>query len=75
MLCPQLCMGTQPGACYPALNADAPPAILYGHFTQAIAFPPMSGEWCCPRAMAWYRLYRAAQGPPTPSLTLFRVKA
>ena len=35
-LCPQLCMGIQPGARFPARSADALPATLYGHFTQAI---------------------------------------
>jgi len=35
-LCPQLCIGIQPGACFPARSADALPATLYGHFTQAI---------------------------------------
>ena len=34
--CPQLCMGIQPGARFPARSADALPAILYWHFTQAI---------------------------------------
>jgi hypothetical protein len=35
-LCPQLCMGIQPGARFPARSADALPATPYGHFTQAI---------------------------------------
>jgi len=35
-LCPQLCMGIQPEARFPARSADALPATLYGHFTQAI---------------------------------------
>jgi hypothetical protein len=35
-LCPQLCMGSQPGARFPARSADALPATEYGHFTQAI---------------------------------------
>jgi hypothetical protein len=35
-LCPQLCMGIQPGARFPARSADAMSATLYGHFTQAI---------------------------------------
>jgi hypothetical protein len=35
-LCPQLCMGIQPGARFSARSADAFPATLYGHFTQAI---------------------------------------
>jgi len=35
-LCPQLCVGNQPGARFPAQSADALPATLYGHFTQAI---------------------------------------
>jgi hypothetical protein len=35
-LCPQLCMGIQPGARFPAWSAHALPATLYGHFTQAI---------------------------------------
>jgi len=35
-LCPQLSMGIQPGALLPARSADALPATLYGHFTQAI---------------------------------------
>jgi len=35
-LCPQLCMGIQPGARFPARSADALPATLYGQFTQAI---------------------------------------
>jgi hypothetical protein len=35
-LCPQLCMGIQPGARCPARSADALPATLYGHFAQAI---------------------------------------
>jgi len=35
-LCPQLCMGIQPDACFPARSADALPATLYGHFTKAI---------------------------------------
>ena len=35
-LCPQLCMGIQAGARFPAWSADALPASLYGHFTQAI---------------------------------------
>ena len=35
-LCPQLCMGIQPGARFPARSADALPATLYGRFTQAI---------------------------------------
>jgi hypothetical protein len=29
-------MGIQPDARFPALSADALPATLYGHFTQAI---------------------------------------
>ena len=32
-LCPQLCMGIQPGARFPGRSADALPATLYGHFT------------------------------------------
>jgi len=35
-LCPQHCMGIQSGARFPARSADALPATLYGHFTQAI---------------------------------------
>ena len=35
-LCPQLCMGFQPGARFPAWSADALTATLYGHFAQAI---------------------------------------
>ena len=35
-LCPQLCVGIQPDARFPARSADALPATLYGHFTQAI---------------------------------------
>jgi len=35
-LCPQLCMGIQPGARFPARSADALPVTLYGHFIQAI---------------------------------------
>jgi len=35
-LCPQLCMGIQPGARFPARSADALLATLYGHFIQAI---------------------------------------
>jgi hypothetical protein len=35
-LCPQLCMGIQPDAHFPARSADALPATLYGYFTQAI---------------------------------------
>ena len=35
-LCPQLCMGIQPGARFPARGADALTATLYGHFSQAI---------------------------------------
>ena len=35
-LCRQLRMGIQPGARFPARSADALPATLYGHFTQAI---------------------------------------
>jgi len=35
-LCLQLCMGIQPGDHFPARSADALPATLYGHFTQAI---------------------------------------
>ena len=35
-LCPQLCMGIQPGAHFPARSVDALRAILYGQFTQAI---------------------------------------
>ena len=34
-LCPQLCMGIQPDARFPTRSADASPATLYGHFTQA----------------------------------------
>jgi hypothetical protein len=30
-LCPQLCMGIQPDARFPARSADALPATLYGH--------------------------------------------
>jgi len=33
-LCPQLCMGMQPGARFPARSADTMPASLYGHFTR-----------------------------------------
>jgi hypothetical protein len=36
MLCPQLCVGIQPGGRFPARSADALPATLYGHCTQAI---------------------------------------
>jgi len=32
-LCPQLCMGIQPGARFHARSADALPATLYGHST------------------------------------------
>ena len=32
-LCPQLCMGIQPGARFPSRSADALPATLYGHYT------------------------------------------
>jgi len=35
-LCPQLYIGIQPGARFPARSADALPTTLYGHFTQAI---------------------------------------
>jgi hypothetical protein len=35
-LSPQLCMGIQSGACFPARSADALPATLYRHFTQVI---------------------------------------
>jgi hypothetical protein len=35
-LCPQLRMGTQSGARFPARSAEALSATLYGHFTQAI---------------------------------------
>jgi hypothetical protein len=35
-LCPQLCMGIQPGARFPTRSADALTTTLYGHFTQAI---------------------------------------
>ena len=35
-LCLQLCMGIQPDARFPAWSAEALPATLYGHFTQAI---------------------------------------
>ena len=35
-LCPQLCMGIQPDARFPARSADALPATLYGHFIQAM---------------------------------------
>jgi len=35
-LCPQLCMGIQRDARFPARSADALPATLYGQFTQAI---------------------------------------
>ena len=35
-LCPPLRMGNQLGALFPARSADALPANLYGHFTQAI---------------------------------------
>ena len=31
-LCPQLYMGIQPGARFPARSADALPETLYGHF-------------------------------------------
>jgi len=34
-LCPQLCMGIQPDARFPAPSAHALPATLYGHLTQA----------------------------------------
>jgi hypothetical protein len=36
MLRPQLCMGIQPGARFPARSADALLATLYAHFTEAI---------------------------------------
>jgi hypothetical protein len=36
ILCPQLCMGIQPGARFPARSTDALPATMYGHFTRAI---------------------------------------
>jgi hypothetical protein len=35
-LCPQLCMGMQPGARCPAQSADALSATLHGHFTETI---------------------------------------
>jgi hypothetical protein len=35
-LYPQVCMGIQPDARFPAWSADALPATLYGHITQAI---------------------------------------
>jgi len=35
-LCPQLCMGIQADARFSARSADALPAPLYGHFTQAM---------------------------------------
>ena len=35
-LCPELCMGIQGDARFPARSADALPATLYGHFTHAI---------------------------------------
>ena len=41
-LCPQLCMGIQPDARFSARSADALPATLYGHFTQAICVIPKS---------------------------------
>jgi hypothetical protein len=45
-LCPQLCMGIQPGARFPARSIDAFPATLYGHFTQAIyQIRPITLRW------------------------------
>jgi hypothetical protein len=35
-LCPQFCIGIQPGFRFPARSADALTATLYGHFTSAI---------------------------------------
>jgi len=35
-LCPQLCMGIPSDARFPAWSADALPATLYGHLTQAM---------------------------------------
>jgi hypothetical protein len=35
-LCPQFSMGIQPGVRFPARSADALPATLYRHYTQAI---------------------------------------
>jgi hypothetical protein len=35
-LCPQPCMGIQPGARFPARSADALTAALYGHPSKAI---------------------------------------
>jgi hypothetical protein len=35
-LCPQLCMGIQPGVRFPARSADALSVTLYGHFTQTM---------------------------------------
>jgi hypothetical protein len=35
-LCPQLCMGIQPGARFPAQSTDALSATMYGHSTEAI---------------------------------------
>jgi hypothetical protein len=47
-LCPQLCMGIQPGARFPARSADALPATLYGFHPGDI---PKPAHWLLlPRA-------------------------
>jgi len=62
-LCPQLSMGVQPGARFPMWSADALPATLYGHFTQAIyRNRPIGRAWC---STTW-PTHTFPESPPSP---------
>jgi hypothetical protein len=55
-LFPQLCMGIEPGARFPARSADPLPATLYGHFTRAVYRN---------RPITWHpMMWRAVSGGP-----------
>ena len=81
-LCPQLCIGIQPDARFPARSADILPTTLYGHFTQAIYRnrPIDVASIICPalgrgvtrskrRALQWFRK-AADNGFPKPCMRL-----
>jgi hypothetical protein len=70
-LCPQLCMGIQPDTRCPARSADALPAALCGHFTQAIyRNRPVEhvGWFCVPVELKVSILRRADDSKPSHTL-------
>jgi hypothetical protein len=64
LLCPRLCMGIQRDAWFPAQSADALPATLYGHFTQAIYRNRLVADPRCLSSVAPYDVLMLSHHPP-----------